>query len=312
MDEKDKLILFELLQDCRQPISKISKSVQLPQQTVNYRIKKMEERKIIKKCTVNINYPKLGFSRHSIYLDIQGVSFIDVNKYLKKITSIEEVSCCYMLHEVSQWKLYISVWTKTIERYDEIQTKILINFKDKIKNYLSFQSVNSKTYFARILNPKKKAKVDIKGSPESVELKKEDLNLIKLLKNNSKLSTVELANKLNTTASSIMRRINSLKKRDIIERCYPIIDLKKVGFTEYTYISRIDPSYVKELENFMKLIEQDPRFIICIKAVGYVNLYYAFLVKNREELKEINEKIEQTLGKAILENHKIEVDNMVS
>lgn len=109
-----------------------------------------------------------------------------------------------------------------------------------------------------------------------------------------------------------MRRINSLKKRDIIERCYPIIDLKKVGFTEYTYISRIDPSYVKELENFMKLIEQDPRFIICIKAVGYVNLYYAFLVKNREELKEINEKIEQTLGKAILENHKIEVDNMVS
>ena len=62
----------------------------------------------------------------------------------------------------------------------------------------------------------------------------------------------------------------------------------------------------------MKLIEKDPRFIISIKAVGYVNLYYAFLVKNQEELKEINEEIESVLGPAILETHKIEVDDMVS
>jgi len=54
-----------------------------------------------------------------------------------------------MLHEVSEWKLYVSVWTKTIERYDEIQTKILIKFKDKIKNYLSFQSVKSQNIFGK-------------------------------------------------------------------------------------------------------------------------------------------------------------------
>jgi DNA-binding Lrp family transcriptional regulator len=45
MDEKDKLILFELLQDCRQPISKIAKAVKLPQQTVSYRISKLEKDK---------------------------------------------------------------------------------------------------------------------------------------------------------------------------------------------------------------------------------------------------------------------------
>ena len=40
--------------------------------------------------------------------------------------------------------------------------------------------------------------------------------------------------------------------------------------------------------------------------------HYDFLVKDREEIKEINETIEQTLGKAVLENHKIEVDEMIS
>ena len=312
MDDKDKLILFELLQDCRQPVSKIAKAVRLPSRTVTYRIKAMEDSKVIKTYTANINYPKFGLSRHSIYLDIRGVTAQEVDKYLKEITAIEEVSCCYMLHDISKWKLYISVWTKTIERYDTIQTKILIKFKNKIKNYLSFQSVKSQTYFARRLNTKKKAKVDIKGNPENVELSKSDLKLINLLKKNSRISAVELANKMHTNESSVMRKITALKKKDIIQRFYPIIDMKKVGYTEYTYISRVDPSKVKEYNDFMKLLEKDPRFIIAIRAVGYVNLYYAFLVKNREELKEIDEEIEKTLGKAMLENHKIEVDNMVS
>lgn len=312
MDEKDKLILFELLQDCRQPISKIAKAVKLPQQTVSYRIKKLEVSKVIKKYTANINYPKLGYSRHSIYLDIRGIGAKDVDKYLKQITDIKEVSCCYMLHEISQWKLYVSVWTKTIGRYDEIQTKIVSKFKDKIKNYLSFQSVKSYTYFAKRLNPKKKALIDIKGDPESVEITNSDWKLIEMLKKNSKVSAVELAKYFNTTVSSVTRRINSLKKKKIIERCYPILDLKKLGYTEYTFLSRIDPSFQKELNNFIEYTKKDSRFVIVIKAVGYINLYYAFLVKDKYELNDMTEKIHELLGKAVIEEYKIEVDDMIS
>ena len=312
MDEKDNLILFELLQDCRQPLSKIAKAVKLPQQTVSYRIKKLEKDKVIKKYALNVNYPKLGYSRHSLYLDVKGVGVAEVGKYLNAITSIKEVSCCYMLHEVSQWKLYVSVWTKTIERYDEIQTKILSKFRSKIKNYLSFQSVGSYTYLARRLNPKKKSLIDVKGSPENVQISDSDWKLIEKLKKNSKISSVELAKYFGTTASSITRKISSLKKRGLIQRCYPILDMKKLGLTEYTFISRIDPSHNKELEEFIEFTKKDPRFVILIKAVGYVNLYYAFLVKDREELSDITQKIHFLLGKAILEEYKIEVDEMVS
>ena len=73
VDEKDRQILFELLQDCRQPISKIAKEVKLPTQTVSYRIKKLEKEEVIKKYTININYPKLGFNRHSLYLDLKHI-----------------------------------------------------------------------------------------------------------------------------------------------------------------------------------------------------------------------------------------------
>jgi len=133
--EKDKLILFELLQNCRQPLSKIAKAVKLPQQTVSYRIAKLEKNKIIKKYTINIDYQKLGMNRHSLYLDLKGINAEQVDEYLKTITNIDEVSCCYMLHSMSKWKIYISVWTKDIGRYDDIQTKIVTKFRKYIKNY---------------------------------------------------------------------------------------------------------------------------------------------------------------------------------
>ncbi|MDD5193681.1 MAG: winged helix-turn-helix transcriptional regulator [Candidatus Nanoarchaeia archaeon] len=310
--EKDKLILFELLQDCRQPIAKIAKAVKLPQQTVSYRIAKMEKEKIIKKYTINIDYQKLGLNRHSLYLDLRGIKAKDVDEYLKTITKIDEVSCCYMLHNISRWKLYISVWTKTIGRYDEIQTLIISKFKKHIINYLSFQGFRSYTYLAKRLNPNKKAKVDIKDKMDNIQLKEVDWKIIRELKKNSKMSVLELAHKIKSSFNTIMRRMKFLKNKEIIERFYPIIDIKKMGFTEYTFISRIDPSYEKQIDKFIEMTKKDPRFTIVIKAVGYVNLYYAFLSKNNQEVEEITHEVETLFGRGLLETHKIEVENMIS
>lgn len=312
MDEKDNLILFELLQDCRQPLSKIAKEVKLPQQTVSYRIAKLEKDKVIKKYTINVDYQKLGLNRHSLYLDLRGIRAEKVNEYLKTITGIDEVSCCYMLQNASQWKIYVSVWTKNIGRYDEIQTRIISKFKTHIKNYLSFQGVRSYTYLAKRLNPKKKAKIDVKEKMDEIQLDKIDWDIIKILKANSKTPVVDIAHKLKTNVTNIIRRIDSLKKREIIERAYPILDMKKLGYTEYTFISRIDPSYEKEINKFIEFTKKDPRFVIVIKAVGYVNLYYAFLAKDHEELGKTVDDVEGIFGHGLLETHKIEVDNMIS
>lgn len=311
-DDVDKLILFELLQDCRQPLAKIAKAVKLPQQTVSYRIKKLEESKVIKKYTIDINYPKLGYSRHSLYLDLRSIAASEVNNYLKHLTDMREVSCCYMLHGVSQWKVYVSVWTKDIQRYDEIQTKIITKFRKHLKNYLSFQSVKSWSYFARVLNPNKKAKVDIKESPQNISVSDIEWKIIDKLRSNSNLPVNQIAKELKTTHNTVIRKIKSLRDKGIIERFYPIIDVNKVGLKEYTFISRIDPSHSVQLEKFLKYAQSDSRFCILIKAVGYVNLYYAFYTKSDEELKEIMHKIDSFIGKAVLETYKIEVEEMIS
>jgi Lrp/AsnC family transcriptional regulator, leucine-responsive regulatory protein len=172
--------------------------------------------------------------------------------------------------------------------------------------------VRSYTYLSKRLNPNKKAKIDIKEDMDNIQLKDIDMKIIKELKMNSKIPITNLAQKLGTNTENIMRRIRNLKNKGIIQRFYPIVDLKAMGYKEYTFISRIDPSYEKSIEKFIEFTKQDPRFIIVIKAVGYVNLYYAFLTKNHDELEQITHEIETIFGDGLLETHKIEVENMIS
>tara|TARA_Y100000310_G_scaffold200877_1_gene200965 strand:- start:15803 stop:16291 length:489 start_codon:yes stop_codon:yes gene_type:complete len=157
-----------------------------------------------------------------------------------------------------------------------------------------------------LLDTNRKEKMD------HIKLKKIDMRILNELKKNSKISRVDLAHKLKTSANNVVKRIRNLKSSGIIQRFYPILDLNKLGYTEYTFISRIDPSYDKEIEKFIEFTKKDPRFIIVIKAVGYVNLYYAFLAKDKKELEDIQHEIHSILGKGILETHKIEVENMIS
>lgn len=312
MDEKDKLIVFELMQDCRQPLHKIAKAVGLPKATVDYRIRKLEDDKVIVKYALDVNYQRLGMNRHSLYIDLVGIHAGEVDKYLKYILHIDEVSCCYMLDEVSKWKLYISVWTRGIERFDEIQSAILSKFRAHIHDYVSFQSVKSFNYFFRILNTKKKPKVDVKEGHENIPITEFDKKLIHELKGNSKTPLLDLANKLHSTPVTVKRRMKYLIANDIVQRFYPILDRAKAGYTEYTFLSRVDAIHEKQIDKFLEYAKTDPRFIIMIKAVGYVNLYYAFVAKDKEELAEISAKIDELIGKAVLKTYKIEVEKMVS
>ena len=74
LDSKDKKILEQLQENCRQTIAEIAKATKLPRDVVVYRIKKMEEQKVIRAHHTMLNPQKLGcplyvyalFSCHNI------------------------------------------------------------------------------------------------------------------------------------------------------------------------------------------------------------------------------------------------------
>ena len=198
-----------------------------------------------------------------------------------------------------------------------ILEKIALSYKRNSIDYFNFGSKSFdiiykiQRYDKVLLIDAINAKIN-PGELKIFELKDIEWKLPDKLRKNGNVPVMELAKELKTTANTVVRKMNYLKQNGIIERYYPIVDINKLGMKEYTYISRIDPSYDKQLNQFLDYAKKDPRFGIIIKAVGYVNLYYAFYVENDAEMKEITSKIERFFGRGVLETYRIEVEEMIN
>ena len=74
LDLYDKKILFELDVNARIPTSNIAKKLKKSKQFVDYRIKKLEENKIIVRYNTVIDYSRLGFTSIRVYFKYQNIT----------------------------------------------------------------------------------------------------------------------------------------------------------------------------------------------------------------------------------------------
>ena len=65
LDKKDRLILNELNNNCRESNTKIGKIIGLSRDSVAYRINTLEKEGIIENYTIEIDYDTLGYSAYS-------------------------------------------------------------------------------------------------------------------------------------------------------------------------------------------------------------------------------------------------------
>jgi DNA-binding Lrp family transcriptional regulator len=117
LDNKDLKIIEELKRNSRNSTKQIATNVKMPRVTVHDRIKKMVEKKIIKKFTVLLDYQKLGLTT-TVYVFIASNPYesnISISEIAKKIKSYPGV---YEVHIVSgEYDILIKIRGKS---FDEV------------------------------------------------------------------------------------------------------------------------------------------------------------------------------------------------
>ena len=68
IDKLDKQILEYLVKDARKPFTEIAKDLLVSPGTIHVRVKKMEQMGIIKSTSISVDYEKLGFGFHRLYV----------------------------------------------------------------------------------------------------------------------------------------------------------------------------------------------------------------------------------------------------
>ncbi|GAG23110.1 unnamed protein product, partial [marine sediment metagenome] len=182
LDLKDRKILYELDFEARQSLSKIGKKVGLPTEVVHYRIKRLEQEKIITGYNFMVDLTKLGRIQYKLYLRLQHCNDKEKEDMIKYLTAHDKVKWLVSCHGV--FDLIIAIETNSILEFDEVKEEI----SSKIDKYVIEKSITTLVEapaYRRAYFLDKKFSEDkslyVMGKQEKTEIDKTDLKILKKL-----------------------------------------------------------------------------------------------------------------------------------
>ena len=117
-DEIDSAILKLLKENSRISFIEMSRRLGISDATIQFRVKRLKENKIIEKFTVTVNPAEIGYTVAAILL-----LEIDANKHdVAKIalSKVPEISEVYSV--LGEYDLFIKVWSKSLEEINDLIT----------------------------------------------------------------------------------------------------------------------------------------------------------------------------------------------
>lgn len=248
-DLLDRKILYELDIDARQSLSALAKKLRRKRNTIEYRIKKLQDRGIIKNFVTLLDAEKLGLTVWNVYLEFQDIDSAAEQAIISYLKTIKRV--WWVAQTAGRYDFIYSVYVRNIKEF----YSIVREFNSRFGRYILRQDiiahvevdVFSRGYF---LN---QPSIGVKWSKEAerISLDETDKKILKLLSTNARISSVELAEKIGSTPRIVIYRVKQLEKTGVISRFRLQLDVGKLGYSFYKVIMYLK-NYSKEQENRLR------------------------------------------------------------
>jgi len=287
---KDKKILAELEQNSRQSFSSIAKKLKTSKEVINYRVKNLVKQGIITRFFTEINLHKLGMQVYKVYFQFQNVSENkeqEMYDYFTKTLKIPWVVSCS-----GKYDMIISFGARDINHFNEYITKIMNKFSKYILNREISTTLLFTTYDRKWIDSGVKIKcTGVGGEIIDIKLDKKDMKILANLSDNSRVSIIELAGKINLTSGAIINRIKNLEKNGIINAYRIGLDYKKLNkefCKAFVYLSNKTSEQERKIVDY---VETMPETFTIIECVGSWDIEFEFIVDNFTEFHKIMKNI---------------------
>lgn len=142
IDQKDREIITELINNSRQTVGQLAKKIGMPPTTIHNRIKKLEQAGIIRNYTADIDYKKLGrpvmaFIGITVNYNVEGrkIKQQEIARQIKKLEGVREVTILtggldiivkVMARDIDDLNEIVTEKLRDIDGVDKTQTMIVL------------------------------------------------------------------------------------------------------------------------------------------------------------------------------------------
>jgi len=279
LDKKEEKLISKLLIDATLPLSKLANELRLSKSNIARRINILEKREIILGYNAFIDTNKIGFKTYLLFIQTKCT---DETKE-KIIGDLAKLKFVYGILELTgKYNLLIGTYSK--ENFELNIEKIL-----NLIEYRDFKIQEIVTYFPRVDYTKDlfSEKGDINFNKEIIEVDKTDLEILKILAKNCRITKTKIGERLNLSRETINYRIKNLIKKGIIPKFQAGVNPFSLGFE--AYLLRIILSKPTKKEAIIKFLANTLR----CNTILYSNFeILAFIhFKTHREYRELEKKI---------------------
>lgn len=282
LDKLDKDLLFELTSNCRQSNSIIGRKLRRSKQTILYRMKRLEEEKIITAYNALIDFRVLGFNSIRVYFKLRNITPDKEGEMYADMKSNDLFLWTVNLEGDIDIGFY--VWIRTISQFYEQWERFFKKYRQYILRQEVYLSINMIHYPVKILKMPKEVDEWVVGRNNALEkIDEVDFKILKILSREANRPIVEISKQSGISAKLAAYRIKKLEEKKIILAYNAIIDETKIGYSMY----KID-FYLFNHSKITQMIEyarQHPNIKNVMKTVGGPDFEIEVMVKDINELK---------------------------
>jgi DNA-binding Lrp family transcriptional regulator len=291
IDSLDKSLLYQLELDSSQSLTKLSKKLRRSKEVILYRLKRLQDEKILIRCNAIVDMSKLGYFTFRVYIKWQNITLEQKEMFYEEISKNENIWTLAILHGKWDFAFFIGVKSSDyITEFHDIWRSILLKYKDKIAE-------SKIAIYAPVYNFNKKffceGKVEsierVYGQGGLIDFDKLDEKIINLYANDVRQPFTDVARKLKVSPETIRQRIRKLEQKKVFAGYKVDLDFPKLGFQGYRvdfFLNSIARN--KELFEYLK---QHKYFYQVNQSIGGADFETEIIVKDLKHLLEILEGV---------------------
>lgn len=285
LDALDKKILYQLDLNSSTPFLTLGKTLRVPNETVTFRVRRLQREGYIKRFITTINVSKLNtfyykffykFHKRTAEVDQEIISYLQEHHGIAYLASLE-----------GRYDLTFLVVAQGIADLHNF----LVPFREKFGDNILEQEILIMTGVHRFnmrFFTEQSSALQHTQYPEHLsvpQLKELDYKLITLLAKNSRASNTELASELKVEPNVVSYHVTKLKKAEILGQPVLELDFPKFGVNQYQInFSLKNQNSVPQIINDALQFRQSTFATVTL---GKYDLALEFAVKSVKELRDL-------------------------
>jgi len=306
---KERKILKELDVDARQSASIIGKKLRMSKQVVSYHIKNMVRKGFIKEFITYIDTNKLGYTFYNIVIKLKYNTKEDRKNIVLKLKSISNVVWVSSL--IGEWQMIVSILAKDSREFSMYLEKVLNSLKGKMLDYNFFIVISASQLGYKKIHSKKRENNNIKLSKISgdnlINLSDNDLNVLRFLANDARLSIVDIAKKTKLTIEKVRYSLKKLDREKVIQGYKPLMDISRSNYLWHIMFLRLKSSSEEEKEEMIDFLKDFHEVFYIVRGVGNCNLMVEFQTNTLDEFEEAKDRMSKKFSRMIADEKTVQL-----